>query len=366
MRLFNYQAADARPYALGTCVASAALWFLVKWCDESRWRDAALFLIFAALLWRVHLIYWPCYILFFLYAAVRVPLPRVLTVFTILAAALIPVALRALAILHQAQAHVVADHMPGPSDLNRALKFSLVLGCPAAAWLLSRLVKSPYRAFNQPTLILVLGWWLIHPLALFAFSWFTHNSVFVDRYLSVSLPGAALTATLLTAYFLPPQYWRNGSLAFGVGVVLLMGSWRVHLLHHNSNWRLASETVRALHLPASTPIIYPSVFIEARPPVWRPDYDLPGFLYCHLLIYPISGSAYLFPFEMSPDAEGYGAELARGVLPGSASFVIYGGDVNAERWQKWFAARPELARWHSRSLGKFGDVEPVLFERDAN
>src|SRR5271155_2974308 len=53
MRGFNDQAADARPSALGTCLAAASLWFLIRWLDSDRWWDASLFVIFAALIWRV-------------------------------------------------------------------------------------------------------------------------------------------------------------------------------------------------------------------------------------------------------------------------------------------------------------------------
>ena len=62
MRGINDQAADARPYALGTCVAAASLWFLIRWLDSARWWDAALFIVLAALLWRVHLLFWPFYV----------------------------------------------------------------------------------------------------------------------------------------------------------------------------------------------------------------------------------------------------------------------------------------------------------------
>jgi hypothetical protein len=110
-------------------------------------------------------------------------------------------------------------------------------------------------------------------------------------------------------------------------------------------------------------VIYPSPFIEAKPPVWRPDYPLPGFLYSHLPIYPIQGRAYLFPFEFSPEAIGYASELARGTLIASGRFLIYGGDRNVLNWSRWFAARPELAGWRHRLLGPFGDVEVALFEK---
>src|SRR3984957_8811118 len=69
---FNYEADDARPYALGTCIAAASLFFLVRWLDTARWRDALFFIVFAALLWRVHLVFWPFYAIFVIYLAVRI------------------------------------------------------------------------------------------------------------------------------------------------------------------------------------------------------------------------------------------------------------------------------------------------------
>src|SRR5208282_1346188 len=40
LRGMNTAAADARPYALGMCVAAAAMLFLVRWLDSADWRDA--------------------------------------------------------------------------------------------------------------------------------------------------------------------------------------------------------------------------------------------------------------------------------------------------------------------------------------
>ena len=68
----NYEAANARPYAMGMCVAAAGLYFLVRWFDAGTLWDAALFVMFAALLWRVHLIFWPFYVVFAVYAVVRI------------------------------------------------------------------------------------------------------------------------------------------------------------------------------------------------------------------------------------------------------------------------------------------------------
>src|SRR6201999_2768062 len=129
---FDYQADDARPYALGTCVAAASLFFLVRWMDTARWRDALLFTLFAALLWRVHLVFWPFYGIYALYVAARllrketeVSWPQIAGVSAMLILALIPVAREALRLVREAQAHVVVD-LPLPRDLRRALKFLLL------------------------------------------------------------------------------------------------------------------------------------------------------------------------------------------------------------------------------------------------
>src|SRR5205823_11987000 len=43
LRGINYQAADARPYALGTCVAAACVLLLIRWLDSGKIFDALLF-----------------------------------------------------------------------------------------------------------------------------------------------------------------------------------------------------------------------------------------------------------------------------------------------------------------------------------
>jgi hypothetical protein len=188
--------------------------------------------------------------------------------------------------------------------------------------------------------------------------------VFLPRYLSLELPGTALAATLAAASLVPPNAWKPLSAVLGAGVLLSVGNWKtLHPRHDNSNWREAAREIGALNLSASTPVIYPSPFIEARPPVWRPDYPLPGFLYCHLLVYPVAGKPYLFPFVRSPEAEQYAADLASKTLSTNSRFLIYGGDRNVFAWRDWFAARDEFAGWRTSRLGPFGDVEVVVFER---
>lgn len=376
---FDYQAADARPYALGTCIAAASLYFLIRWMDSARWRDALCFTLFAALLWRVHLVFWPFYGVYALYVAARllrsetrVDWRQIAGVCGILAAALIPVAFDALRLVHEAQAHVVVD-LPTGRELRRTLKFLLLAQCGGGALLAALALRWHKQSgeswfaskISASSWILILGWWLWHPLALFAFSWISGNSVFVDRYLSLALPGAALMATLAAALSIPAAYWRPCAAVLGICVLAALGQWLdAWPWHHNSDWRDAARTVNEWTVDPSTPVVLPSPFIEAKFPVWRPDYPLPGFLYSYLAVYQVRGAPYLLPFQRSLESEEYAAKLA-GIFSETPRFLIYGGDRNVFTWRNFFASRPELRGWGNRTLRQFGDVAVCIFENPA-
>ena len=326
------------PYALAIALALLASWFLVRWLDRNNWLYAAAFILAAGLIWRAHLIAWPFYLLFAIYAAVRlirrdtqVTWPRASLAAIALGALLVPVLRTALDLMSEASAHVVADK-PSLGALFNQLKFGLVGASAVAAWGLGgwALKKSfrspPAHVPDAASAALLAGWWLVHPLALFAFSHLTGNSVFVTRYLSVALPGTALAAALCVSMFVPARFWKPGALAAGLVALLTTGSMGASLgEHHNSRWREASQAIRELGIDAATPVVYPSPFIEAREPVWRPGMELPAFLYCHLETYSAGGAPYLLPFEMSEDAESYAAHLAASALAPQGRFVIYGG-----------------------------------------
>jgi hypothetical protein len=372
LRGMNDQADDARPYALGSLVAAAGVLFLIRWLDGGRWRDAGLFILFAALLWRIHLIFWPFYLVFVLYAFARlwrgespVGWRGVILVFALLALLLVPIAMDALALYRQAREHVIVEE-PSWRDLALALKLGFVLVCGAGAFLLRLLMRWPREPgrVSASSVALIISWWLCQPLVLFAFSRLTGNSVFVSRYLYIALPGAVLAATLSAAYFIPANRWKLPSIALACGVLLFLGEWRQPWpAHHPSDWRAAALAVKELS-DKGTPVLCPSPFIEAKPPVWRPDYPLPGYLYCHLAVYPIGGEPYLFPFQMSPEAERYAHSLF-GTLNTRSRFLVYGWDRQVLSWGNWLSEQPELSGWHKRRLGPFGDVEVILFEKGA-
>jgi hypothetical protein len=370
----NYQADDARPYAFGTCIAAISVYFLVLWLDTGAWRNALGFLLAAAVLWRIHLIFWPFYLVLASYAVARkkdggtsVSWNRLIFTFGLLGIALAPVIWSALGLWKRANEHVVAP-VPSFRDLKRSLQVNLPGLTLGAAFALRRLLKwtaSPSRV-STPSSMLILSWWLVHPLCLFCLSHVTGTSLFVTRYLYLCLPGAALTATFAAAKLIPPTRLQQAAIVFGVTVMVVLGDWHVRLpRHHNSDWRTAASRINSLGLRSDTPVICPSPFIEARPPAWTPEYRLPGFLYAHLFVYPVNGKPYLLPFNDSAEAESYATSLSDTILTSTARFVIYGGDHNVFFWRDWFAGQTALRGWKNRRLGPFGDVDAVVFENPA-
>src|SRR5205823_13793241 len=153
----------------------AGLWYLLEWLDTARWRDALIFAVCAALLWRVQLIFWPFYLVFGICLVERL-WTRQTTVTWARAGALTAgigltlasVIVRALALYRQAPAHVVIA-LPSSTDLANSFKFGLIATFGGTAWFLNHLFGWKRWSGATPRYIPILACWLCQPLGLFAF-----------------------------------------------------------------------------------------------------------------------------------------------------------------------------------------------------
>ena len=184
----------------------------------------------------------------------------------------------------------------------------------------------------------------------------------MPRYLGIALPGIALAIGGGVALFLPAEKWRPISLALGAGVLIFMGSWnRLWPPHHNSDWRGAAETLTQMPLPAGLPVICPSPFIEARPPVWRADYPIDSFLYSHPLVYPFRESCIRSPTNAHPKRNAMHNGCGRAALSSAPAFVLFGQAPAVNSWREWFRSRSETAACTTAKWDLFGDVGVGLF-----
>jgi len=365
----NYCAADARPYALGMLAIAASLILLVHWLDTGGWRWGIGFVGCAALLWQVHLLFWPGYLVFGAYTLARktrgetpVSWARIGTVFVALGLALTPVLLDAIALHREARAHVIA---PPPSwrSLAGALQLNVIAACGGGAWVLKQWRQWPPCPVPQRSAqVLIAAWWLCQPVCLFAYSRITGTTVFLPRYVSLSLPGAALAAVAAAAFWVPASQWKRLAVVVAAGVLTVQGHWsQLWPRHHNSDWRAAARVVNQAAVDPRTPVVCPSPYVEAVPPVWRADYPLPGLLYSHLAVYPVRGQTVLFPFANSAQTDSTVLQLSREILTKSDRFVVYGWEPQVHYWRDWFSAHAEFAGWRLQRLGPFADVDVWVF-----
>ena len=370
-------ATDARPYGLGIMMATASLYFLVRWLDTGRWREAALVVLFAALVWAVHPLYWAFYPAMAIYAGVRLAKGETrvgglqwTVVTAVTALGLIPSAMAVLRLAHGARLHIFALP-PGLHDLEFELHWHVPLICGAAAWIWAkwRGAGEQHARIGSSAWALILSWWFCPPIGIFLYSRLSGNSVFVSRYFSEMLPAIALATAALVNWSFPALKadgkWRAAAAVMAVAALGFQGHWNAVWFRHNpSDWRAAAEEVNRFEAGGVTPVIVPSAFIEARPPAWTPNYRLPGFLYVQLDGYPIAGHVFLLPMDSpkdSPEGVRYAKALtAGGQLQAAGKWVVYGPRRQANDWSKWFAQRPEFRGWRG-TLKEFGDVDVVEF-----
>ncbi len=352
---FNFYAGDARPYALGIFIATASMWLLLRWIDSGEWLDAGLFWLMAALLWRVHLAFWAFYPVYLLCGLLRMARrerratwTQALVLLAVTSASLIPVAIRALGLFRNAETHIVA-RVVGLHYFGTSLAWEEVAGVGAVAVvasLLYRLERARSAPFNSLGVVAV--WWLAMPVLVFGASRVTGTGMFLVRYVSPALPGAALAATALAAAFLPARLWKPAAAALALAALAVAGHWEAVWPNHAQfeDWRGMATLADLAATRPDTPVVVPSGFAEAIRPNWTPDYKVPGFLYSQLYVYPVRGRIIPFPFSTLPEDQTYMKQLAADTLTRGDRFILFGGGENANVWLKFLLGLPELAGWH--------------------
>lgn len=321
-------AVSARPYALALFFSLAAVWALLRWEEDGRYRYSVLYLGF--FLASVYLQYlFVCMLavhalhvaLFF--RAQRVAIVSYISELLLVAALLVPAFLH---LAELAEHRAILQFVPRPSisSLLRsvappALMIAVMMGMVLASLASGGFAVNLGSAKSKRS-IWVGWWWLFPPVLYFALSTFGTASIFLERYFLFYAPGVAIGyAALILA-------WRNErarAVCLCASVAMLM----IRELDRRwvtEDWRGAARVLAAQG--AEFPALVAPGLAESRNLEWLEDDSKQEYLLAPLIYYRTQNPLAILPTLQAYESEGgreYVARIFQALFPqGAQGFFV--------------------------------------------
>jgi mannosyltransferase len=336
-RLIAFQAANARPYALGLATLTGSLLLLLRWLDTGRHREAAGAALLSSLTAHVHPLLGLAlvvHVVVLLRAVLgrRLAWSKAAALLGLTALFLVPLAaeLRSLA---GRQAALTYAAVPTFSDLFELIAPGETVGAVALALVVGVLLGGrPTTAgirSDPDAPALALCWLALPALLLFAISRLTSSSVLTPHYAIAGTPALALVlgGALRLLATVPA---RVAGAATVVAVTLAahatdpdpQRTWR-------QDWRAAAAVVRAEAGP-DTPVLVLSGLVEANQPEWLTDPERASYVLCPFAMYPVPGRLVPLPWRNdTPALSAYVAKVVEGVRSSGRFLFVARGDAAA-------------------------------------
>lgn len=353
--------ANARPYAIALMLAVASTLALVRGLDRPSARTAGVYIVLAALTVYAHYLFAIMLAVHVVHAIVwrrlhgAPPWARLGLVLGALGTLLLPLVPRFLSLVRRRDALSWAND---PSLAGVLGVLALPLGLAGLlAWRASR----PRGAsVDRASCLLVVVWSILPPLAVWLVSSLTSARLFHPRYYLAWTPGLALLAGLAIRTL---DGARARSLV-ALGLVVLSIAVSPPYRRSRQDWRAAAQAVRSVTESADTPILVGAGLVESAQIAWLGDQERSSYLLAPLSFYPVPGRPIPIPYELDVGARGYLEDLAAGLLARARRFILVSNDdrVRQVPFREWFENRLG-ADFDSRSLGPFGAISVVVFER---
>ncbi len=360
-------ACDARPYAFALLVSLGAMWFLISWFDSGKLSSGILYTLLSAftvyfhflfaIMWGVHAVY--------AFARMRVSTPVSFGKFAAAAVATGVCVAPLLPQLFLAKAAPVGALRPrflllfqwfAPEFLPIAILAGSLLG----ALLFRDFAYRPITV-RQADLWLMVCWATLAPLLLFAVSYVVSTKVFLPRYWSSAAAGLALLIAWAVRGFEPARARILIVLAIAGCTLLIDGGVRLRVRHNSENWRDAMAAERAYAAP-DTPVLVRSGFVEAANPSFFRNPKNADINMAALIRYPAAGRVIpLAYFPDEPTLRELDKLVSEQLLQRDRFVLVSFADEGG--FQSWLEGRLYTEAYHSRSLGDFGTVSVVAFER---
>jgi 4-amino-4-deoxy-L-arabinose transferase-like glycosyltransferase len=364
----SFAVTDARPYGFGLLALVASTLALVRWLDEGRRADAAAYLALAILTIWVHYMFALALPAQLLYAAARVRAGStrvrardLIAAVLIIAVGVIPLAAQILSLWDRRGSLAVAN-VATLEDLIIAMVPPVVVGAFGVGVLLARSQGSlRYRAATtRPfTLLLLTGWLMIPPLALFALSMLADQMFLAARYYVCAAPAVAGLFAVATRGLGPASARRIVVVAFALLTTLMTGG----LLKNAEDWRSAALAERTLADDSTVVLLHPAL-VESSQVGWFDDPERRSYLMSPTSFYDFEGEIIPLPYMLTPVAERYLAELTSERLAGLDRFLIV-TNYSQVPISTWLEGRLGDDGWTARVAGTFGAIEVIEFSKVA-
>jgi hypothetical protein len=359
-------ASNARPYAFGLLLIVSATFFLVRWMDEGRWMDGAVYVILAALTLYSNYVFGLSLLPHLLYVVLRFrrnasPSRRKLFLVGAGVAALSTPAV--LSFVHLASHRDLLLFIGGrDSALN--LLGALLYGALAAGVLLGgslALVSFHPRVSRTPitkaALPLVISWAAVAPVILYVLAHTVSHKFFQDRYYGSALPGGALLIGWLISFI---RSVRAQAIIVLCVAVMALSTYRGGLPAENP-WREVARKVNGELDDARTPVFFAPGFAGDYAAITG---ERRGLLLAPVVVYPIHGRILLLPWEGFAAKElPHRADLAAVARASNHFFVVSGFALALPAvYRDWFALVTPKERFSSRDE-RLGDITVTEFRK---
>ncbi len=362
------ESTDARPYMLGLLVLTELAIAVDRWVEQGRWRDAVWVGVLGAVLPHIHLFFVLALPALALHVALRSGGSAKPAQFWGIVGLLGVGGLAYLPVL-QTLLTRSGDYSFAPEPGWGAL-FQVFVWVPPVAGLLGGLcvagiggrsltdAAAGHQDDAAPRIgrnaLLVLAVWALLPLGLlFAVSTLSEGSIFLARYLIVSLPAVALLYAIALRQ-IPSAPARLSAL-----VLIGLAAWATQTRPVDDFRGAAIAVNRFVAGDAATPVLVATGLIETQHEAWLRDPAAADYLQAPMHTYPLEGDVITLPRQF-PGPE-IGRSIVGPVLSAKRPFAVIEWSGNGARVLSGVRREAEAAGYRSTLPGGFGNVRVALF-----
>ena len=374
-QLIQFEARNARTYAIGVCFAAAATLALLRWLERPNWKRALVYGLLAGCVFATHFLFAGLVlvhgIIAVLWMAMRATPARIgaLLLLGLFTAIGVAPTLGLFLSLHDRGDVLIVLGVPHVEDLTRVLAPTATLTAAMCALVLLGLFGKLRRDGNAPTLpratlVASAALFFLPPIAVFLISRFTPTHIFIPRYFAYHVIGGALLGGWAWRQI---ESARARTIVACVLVLLACGAYTTRR-HHNNEWKgIAIAVNEALAKMPGAPVLANTGLIEAKDTAWLSDPHRAAYLLAPFSFYPLLNGHELraLPWSAHSDmAQTYLDEQARWLDANHDSFVLVSRDSSEPGFWPWFRGRMRPLGWKDHRLeGTFGNLIAVTFER---